>query len=384
MTAVDVLSSTSAAGKWVGGVGIRSSGHERILSASYDGLLRVWNMSSGVLATSSPTASEGPSSIKAAKFISSSHIVSSGLDRTVRIWKYAEDAAGFSAVLTPQLELFGHKASVDSLAVHHPSSKVLSASADHTIGVWSTKKSESPTAPESLLPNYLARASNKRRKLTPNPTSNTPPQRGPLALLKAHSAPVSDVIFAPTDPTIAHSTSWDHSLRTWDLPTQTLVDVRTTSHTLLSLAALPTLNLLAAGTSARHITLIDPRTSATTVAAMTLRGHTNAVVSLATDPGSAYGLLSGSHDGSCRVWDVRASRAEKGGRVGASVFVVEREPKTPPPGAAEPAMVFGVAWDGAVGILSAGQDRRVQIHRGPNGAEDKLEDRQNNLSLITP
>ena len=369
MTSVDVLSGTSPAGKWADSVGPIPSGHERILSASYDGLLRVWNMSSEVLATSPPAARESPSSIKAAKFITSSCIASSGLDRSVRIWKYAEDAKNFSAVLTPQLELFGHKASVDSLAVHHPSSRILSASADHTLGVWSPKKSESPAASETLLPNYLARASNKRRKLTPSLTSSNPPNRGPLALLKAHSAPVSDVIFAPTDPTIAHSTSWDHTLRTWDLPTQTPIDVRTTSHTLLSLAALPALNLLAAGTSARHITLVDPRTSATTVAAMTLRGHTNAVVSLVHDPGSAYSLLSGSHDGSCRVWDVRASRAEKGGRVGASVFVVEREPGPAPAGRAEPAMVFGVAWDSTVGILSAGQDRRVQIYRGMGVAD---------------
>lgn len=298
--------------------------------------------------------------------MSPSHIVSAGLDRTVRIWKYAEDPEGFSATLTPHLELFGHKASIDSLAVHHPSSKVLSASADHTLGIWSSKKSESPAAPESLLPSYLPRASNKRRKLTPTtPTLNPTPQRGPLAVLKAHSAPVSDVIFAPHDHTIAHSTSWDHSLLTWDLPTQTALDARHTSYTLLSLAALPTLNLLAAGSSARHITLIDPRASATTVTAMTLRGHTNAVVSMAPDPNSAYGLLSGSHDGTCRVWDVRASRADKGGRVAGSVFVVESALEGGGAGRErEKEMVFGVGWDAEVGIVCAGKDRRVRVHRG--------------------
>lgn len=360
VSAVDVLSSNSQVATWEDSTAARNPGHERILSASYDGLLRVWNMSSEVLAASSPPAS-GQKALKAAKFISSSHIVSSSTDRTIRIWKYDEHTEGFSGSLTPQLELYGHKGSVDSLAVHQPSCKILSASTDHKLGIWSTKKSDAPEAPASLLP-----TANKRRKLTPTPKYNSPSQRGPLALLEAHSAPVCSVIFAPTDPTVAYSASMDHTVRTWDLATQTLVDTRSNPYPLFALTALPTLNLLAAGTSARHITLIDPRTSATTVAAMTLRGHTNSVVSVATHPGSAYGLLSGSHDGCCRIWDVRASKSEKGERVGRSVFVLERESTkgAEPRERGDESKVFSVHWDEQVGILSGGQDARVQINRG--------------------
>ncbi|MCJ1270006.1 ribosome biogenesis protein ytm1 [Lobaria immixta] len=377
VSAVDVLSGTSAVASWEDSAAARSPGQERILSASYDGLVRVWNMSSEVLATSSPAVSghKALKALKAAKFISSSHVISSGMDRTVRIWKYKEDAEGFSGTLTPQLELYGHKGSVDSLAVHQPSAKILSASADHKLGIWSTKKSDAPEAPASLLP-----TANKRRKLTPTHTSNSPPQRGPLALLEAHSAPVCDVIFAPADPTVAYSASMDHTLRTWDLPTQSLVDTRSNPYPLFALTALPTLNLLAAGTSARHITLIDPRTSATTVAAMTLRGHTNWVVSLATDPGSAYGLLSGGHDGSCRIWDVRASKSEKGERVGRSVFVLERESTkgAEPRERGDESKVFSVHWDERAGILSGGQDHRVQINRGVGGGVDSNNERKEN------
>ncbi|MCJ1470093.1 ribosome biogenesis protein ytm1 [Pseudocyphellaria aurata] len=378
VSAVDVLSNTSTVATWDNSAAARSPGHERILSASYDGALRVWNMSSDVLATSSPAAS-GQKAIKAAKFISSTNIVSSGMDRSVRVWKYDEDAEGFSAALTPQLELYGHKGSVDSLAVHQPSSKILSASTDNKIGIWSTKKSDAPEAPATLLP-----AANKRRKLNPTTKSGSPPQRGPLALLEAHSAPVCDVIFAPTDPTVAYSVSMDHTLRTWDLPTRTLVDTRSNPYPLFALTALPTLNLVAAGTSARHIVLIDPRTSASTVAAMTLRGHTNWAVSLAANPGSAYGLLSGSHDGCCRIWDVRASTSEKGERVGRSVFVLERESTKGAEHARErgdESKVFSVHWDERVGILSSGQDGRVQINRGV-GVENPVRNQQEKDSEV--
>jgi hypothetical protein len=327
-------------------------------------------MSSEVMAIS-PSASAGghTSSVKSVVFVSPSQVASSGLDRTVRIWKYIEDSENLTATLTPQMELYGHKASVDCVAVHNKSSHILSASADHSVGVWLTNKSNAPAAPSTLLPQNSARGS-KRRKAS---SSVTVPQRGAVAMLQGHSAPVSAVVFAPNDATVAYSASWDHTLRTWDLPTASLVDTRTTSHALLSLAALPDLNLLAVGTSARHITLIDPRASATTIAAMTLRGHTNAVVTLASDPNSTYGLVSGSHDGTCRIWDVRSSRSDKDGVVGESTYTIERESVKGEPRrvGGEGVKVFGVRWDQEVGIVSVGEDKKVQINRGNGVIETK-------------
>ncbi|EPS28741.1 hypothetical protein PDE_03687 [Penicillium oxalicum 114-2] len=364
VSATDVLSSTSPAASWASGATF-SKGQERILSGSYDGLLRVWNMSSEIIATS-PVASDGghTSSIKAAKFVSPNQIVSAGLDRTVRLWKYTEDA-DFTGKISAQLELYGHKAAIESLAVHAPSNRLLTGSADHTVGFWSTKKADAPAAPESSLPN-TGRTS-KRRKLN---TTVSAPQRGPLALLSAHTGPVSAAIFDGKDSTVGYSASWDHSLRTWDLVTSALVDTRTTSHSLLSLVHIPEHNLLAAGTSARHITLIDPRASATTVAAMTLRGHTNAVVSLARDPSSTYGLISGSHDGTCRIWDIRSTKNDKEGVVGESVYSIARKSLEEEGKAdskrvgGEGVKVFSVCWDQTVGIVSAGEDKRIQINRG--------------------
>ena len=301
------------------------------------------------------------SSIKATKFVSPTQLVSSGVDRTIRTWKYAEDSEGASGTISPQIELYGHKASVDALAVHQLSNRMLSASADHCVGFWSTKKSEGLAVAESLLPSASLRGT-KRRKVGP---SLSTPQRGPLALLKSHSGPVTSTIFAPNDPTVAYSASWDHTLKTWDLPTSTAVDTRSTSHSLLSLAALPGLNLISVGTSARHITLIDPRASATTISAMTLRGHSNAVVSLSVDPNSTYGLVSGSHDGTCRVWDVRSTRTEKDGRVGQSLYSIARESCSGEKRVAgDGVKVFGVVWDSQIGIVSAGEDKRVQINQG--------------------
>ncbi len=366
VSCVDVLSDTSPANVWQPGSVL--AGQERILSGSYDGLLRVWNKSGQTITIStSPSLGGHTSSIKAARFLSPTQIVSSGLDRTIRLWTYSESEDHFSAELKPTLEMYGHKGSVESLAVHGPSSRILSASVDGSIGFWSSRKSDAPPAPSSLI---SSGPSAKRRKLT---TSTSTPQRGPLSMISGHNAPATAVIFHPDDPTVAYSASLDHMVKTLDLQTSTVVDTRTTSHPLLSITSLPSLSsthILAAGSSARHVTLIDPRASSTTTAIMTLRGHTNKIVSLAPDPDSTWGLVSGSHDGTCRVWDLRSTRQgtrdEGGGTVGESVYVVERESRKGEkrPVGGEGIKVLGVVWDREVGIVSAGEDKRVQINRG--------------------
>lgn len=186
-------------------------------------------------------------------------------------------------------------------------------------------------------------------------------------MLQGHSSAVSDVCFDERDHTVGYSASEDHSVKTWDLTTSSCVDTRTTAQSLLSLCHLPEAGLLATGTVGHHITLIDPRASATTISAMTLRGHTQAVYSLASDPNSSYQLVSGSGDGTCRVWDIRSGRQESGGagKVGDSVYVISRDSlkDKPRPVAGEGVKVFGVCWDRGVGIVSVGEDKKVQFNK---------------------
>lgn len=75
------------------------------------------------------------------------------------------------------------------------------------------------------------------------------------------------------------------------------------------------------------------------------------------------------------MWDLRSTRQgtrdEGGGTVGESVYIVERESLSrraeegkKKPVAGNGVKVLGVAWDREVGIVSAGEDKRVQINRG--------------------
>ncbi|KAH0607663.1 uncharacterized protein H6S33_002697 [Morchella sextelata] len=318
-----------------------------ILSGSYDGIARIWNLSGQVL-------SEAPghsAPIKAAKWThNGAGLVTAGMDRTLRLWSYDPSADGADAI-TPLAELLGHKSTVEHLAVDPRSTHILSASSDSTVGVWSTTPTSLPPAPAAALPPKPT----KKRKTAPSAV----PRYGALALLSGHTGPVAAVEFDGKDATVAYSVGWDHTIRTWDLATHRLVDTRTTQHPIASVCVLPGLSLLAAGSTARHITLHDPRASASEVAASTLRGHTNCVAALCAGGESEWMMASAGHDGTVRVWDVRAAGS-------GSVFVIRREGE----GVSGREKVFAVEWS-EVGIVSGGEDKRVQINETPRGGDEK-------------
>jgi WD40 repeat protein len=92
-------------------------------------------------------------------------------------------------------------------------------------------------------------------------------------------------------------------------------------------------------------------------------------VSLDTNPNSEYGLVSGSHDGTTRIWDVRSVKPAAGlgageGQIGESVYVIDRESGAKMRSHGEGVKVFGVRWEQEVGIVSAGEDKRIQINKG--------------------
>jgi ribosome biogenesis protein len=82
--------------------------------------------------------------------------------------------------------------------------------------------------------------------------------------------------------------------------------------------------------------------------------------------------VSGSHDGTCRIWDLRsvrpATKDEGGmGSVSEPAYVIERESRQGSSKkkavAGEGCKVFGVVWDG-LGIFSGGEDKKVQVNSG--------------------
>lgn len=348
---------------WVSGVDVLG---QRAASSSYDGVIRVWNPSGDAIAAGGKGAGGHSRRADGVKWLSEKQLVSAGLDFKMVVWDYSEDDAS-SGKLKASMELYGHEKKWNSLDVHGSSGRILSASSDGHIGLWSSSKRTAPQADPKHLPSTY---SNKKTKISE--AANTA-QRGPLAMISVTDDPYDSVtaaLFHPNDSTVAYTASADHTVKTIDLTTQKEVSRLTTMHPITCAAALP--NLIAAGTSARHITLLDPRESATATAAMTLRGHVNQVSSLAPSPENDYSLVSGSWDSTCRVWDLRSVRPglsdgdAAGVRVSDPAYTIPREwlkgKKLPPGG--DGAKVLSVVWDNQWGIVSGGEDKKLQINKG--------------------
>ncbi|KAH3902386.1 probable Ribosome biogenesis protein YTM1 [Saccharomycodes ludwigii] len=324
-----------------------------IISGSYDGIVRTWDLSGQVKKQYSGHSAP----VRCVKYISDTRLVSGGNDRTLRLWKTKSDSntnnEGDEIEEGKTLAILeGHKAPVVSCAVDN--NRILSAAYDNTICVWSTNYKEmsliDPMDESTNNTNVGSTAAKKRRKLALKDGSIR--RRSPLAILESHSSPVEDVIFDHNDTTVAYSVSQDHTIKTWDLVTNRCVDTKSTSYSLLSILQLPQINLLACGSSARHITLHDPRTT-TKVTNAQLIGHKNFVVSLSDCPTNQYMFASGSHDGTVKLWDVRSNKP---------LYTITREQDSVGL-SSDDKKVFSCDWTEKIGIVSGGQDKKIQINK---------------------
>lgn len=386
-----MLSSTS----YAGGSRIRNK-NSRILTGSFDGLLRVWNASGVVTATSALCTSASCQSIYNATWISPSRIVSSGFGVPIRLWSYSEPGLevdqnltpNTTGTLSPQLDLYAHRGASNCLAIHKETSHILSAGDDGTLALFSTS-----TDPEEhgALPTFIkiGPPAPKKRRLSSTKQSSTP-RAGPLSTTNPSSLsdststrPLTGTIFHPHDPTFAYTTSRDRTLRTIDLTTTTTISTHTPQRdaALICLTALPSLKLLAAGTSSHSISLIDPRsdTRAATTEIARLIGFKNEVRAVHAAPStlSTYQLAGASFDGTVRIFDVRDTRSALeanddvvvgGARRIRQIYRIPRRSneKCDRVVGGEGVKVFGMCWDEEVGIVSADEDGTggsVQINK---------------------
>lgn len=317
----------------------------QILAGSYDGVVRTYNM----LGQVEKQYVGHLAAVRAVQWVYAQRIVSGGNDRQIRLWKTG--AEGSADADEPENArtlaiLDAHTAPVVALAVSQQTHRILSGGSDNLVGFWLTVPKEMP-AVEPYAGDAGLSAQKKRRKMALRDAAVK--HRAPLARLEGHTQPVEGVAFDAGDSSVAYSVSQDHTIKTWDLVTSRCVDTRTTGYSLLSVLQLPDVHLIATGLSARHINLHDPRAAsgATELQSTRLVGHTNFVVDLAACPTSPHMFASASHDGTVKVWDVRADKA---------MYTIARE--------SGQGKVFGVSWDKDIGLVSGGEDKKVQINRG--------------------
>lgn len=307
---------------------------------SYDGVVRTYSPSGSVTALYVGHLA----AVRAVAWILDTRMVSGANDRQVRLWRTKNDAAGEASEPVSGHTvaiLDGHEAPVVSVAVG--GDRILSAGLDGQICVWATSAKQMATIAAADMAGASSAAKKRKRVQYDSGVLH----KLPLQTLTGHTQAVEAVVFdsAHGDRSVAYSVSQDHTIKTWDLVMGRCVDTRTTAFPLLSVCRLEKVNLIASGSSARHINLHDPRVETQADRAVKkLVGHTNFVVDLAAAPANDYLFASASHDNTVKVWDVRGDRP---------LHLIARA-------SGEGEKVLAVDW-AAWGIVSGGDDKKVQI-----------------------
>jgi len=292
----------------------------RIVSASHDKTLKVWDLNTGrALATL-----EGHSGVVNSCAITPDgrRVVSASHDRTLKIW----DLDTGCLVTT----LKGHTGSVSSCAVTPDGQHVISASYDKTLRVWEldtghlvttlkghteavTSCAITPNGRRVISASY--NSENKDLKIWDLDTGRV------LSTLEGHTGTVNSCAVTPDGQRVV-STSDDETLRVWDLDTgRVLMTLEGHLDDVISCVVTPDGRRVVSGSSDRTLKVWDLDTGH---ALATLEGHIEWVSSCAVT-GDGKRLISASGDHTLKVWQLDAGRVStilEGHTAGLSSFAV--------------------------------------------------------------
>lgn len=220
-------------------------------------------------------------------------MVTSSLDGTLRTWA-VDVSAGESACMQV---LEGHTDAVRSIHVSPNSKMVASGSWDKTVRLWQAPQPDAVAA--ALGGPSAAKKSRSEKKKEALDSASTQ-----LAAFTGHSQKVEGVAW--TDLATIYSASYDHTVRSWDVSTAACTAVLPTGHAALCVDSRPDTSVVISGHSDFKVRLWDPRSLEGTRVSSTFSSHKNMVSVCAWRPSHAHQFLSGSNDGTIKVWDMRA------------------------------------------------------------------------------
>eukprot|EP00775_Hariotina_reticulata_P001760 gene1760-2100_t len=168
-------------------------------------------------------------------------------------------------------------------------------------------------------PEAAAAQHTKKKRKTENAEANGVPMRPvqlqPTASLTGHIHCVAAVSW-PEANTL-YSGGWDHSVRRYDVETQTNTDTYNGSKAVYAVAAAcsdssssspMSSDIVALGGSDKVLRIWDSRSvKGEALAVRAYAGHEGWISSLAWRPGSSFHVASGGHDGAVKLWDIRTA-----------------------------------------------------------------------------
>ncbi|KAH7921924.1 ribosome biogenesis protein YTM1 [Leucogyrophana mollusca] len=346
---------------WVSSISSQIPQH--ILTASYDGHIRLFDYSQSLLVdvpahgAAITSACPVPSSSQDAE---SSVVASASHDLTARLTRISlSPSTSASPRFHSLASLHLHTLPLSSISPNTTGTHLLTASWDGLIGLWDTNIPDNDDpVPLSLLPDSHSDQPKKKRKVT---ASTDAKRKVPLSIFKSHTNRVSKALFSPDSGNgngKAYSCGFDSTVRTWDVEMGVCVDTITAPEKpFLDLALTADGHIALAASTDRSVSIYDLRSSSSSltnsIGALTHPATVSCIVPSSGAPAKStagsldtaytqHQLITGAYDGIARLWDLRSTKAA------VAVFKVWHEKK-----------ILSVDWVG--NVVSVGGEDGVEM-----------------------
>ncbi|QIS21379.1 TIR domain-containing protein [Nocardia terpenica] len=276
-----------------------------IVTGYSDGLLRLWNLTSG-FPLSLPLAGDTDGVESVAFSPDGTRMVSGGRNGTIRIWD------------TTTIALTGHTNAVASVAFSPDSKRIVSGSSDRTVRLWDAATGQPIGAPLTGHTDWVRSVafSPDGKRIVSGSADRTvrlwdaDSGQSIGAPLTGHTDTVRGVAFSPDGRRIV-SGSFDGTVRLWDADSGQPIGAPLTGHwaAVSSVAFSPDSKRIVSGSADSTVRLWDADSGHPIGAPLT--GHTAAVTSVAFSPDGKR-IVSGGDEGTLRLWD-----ADSGQSIGA-------------------------------------------------------------------
>jgi WD40 repeat protein len=280
-----------------------SPDNRRIVSASSDNTLKVWDAETGKCLKTF----EGHTGAVTSCAVSPDNgkIVSASSDKTLKVW----DAETGKCLKT----LEGHSGLVKSCAVSPDNRRIVSASSDNTLRLWDAKTGECLKTLEGHSGSvyYCALSPDKRRIVSTSDDKTLKvwdAETGEcLKTLEGHSDSVNSCAVSPDKRRIV-SASGNKTLKVWDAETgKCLKTLEGHYGVVLSCAVSPDNRRIVSASSDNTLKVWDAKTGE---CLKTLEGHYGVVLSCAVSPDNRM-IVSASSDNTLKVWDMETGKCLK-------------------------------------------------------------------------
>jgi ribosome biogenesis protein YTM1 len=224
------------------------------------------------------------------------NLATASKDRTLRLWQFnPNEHMTDGKTVRPYKLLKGHTSSVQTVSASPRGNLICSGSWDCSIKIWEILGEMDIESNAGSV---------KKRKLEDS-TEQIISQIEASRTLEGHTECVSSVVWF--EKNTIYSASWDHSVRSWDVETginSLTVGCGKALHC-LSIGGEGSALIAAAGADS-VLRIWDPRMPGTFTPILQLSSHKSWITACKWHPKSRHHLISSSHDGTLKLWDVRS------------------------------------------------------------------------------